>query len=458
MTAPRRCCSIKMDTRKKYILAGSVLGLLTLAALVALWWGSYDYGLWGRAAALLSAGLFALLGLRFVPSWVDFWSASPLPAAPEGDEPRGMALRIFFALLGLDLLILLFAWAFRAALGHGGSFADTLSFWTCTDSQHYLAIAEDWYLSEGSIDRLVQLVFLPGYPVLVRLLQHLTGNYLTAGLAVSALCFAGAGVVFYRLLRLDLPHESAHRALLFLCLMPGSFFYPAPMSESLFLLCSLACVYLSRRDRWLLAGLCGAWAAFTRSLGLMLLAPLVMELVAETVRKKSPTKTLVPRIASLLLVPLGFAAYCVINYLVAGNPFQFMIYQAEHWSQHLGLFFNTAAYQTERAIMSLADKPQNFLGLWLPNLIYGFSALALTAAAAKKLRASYTAWFIAYFIIAIGATWLLSAPRYLMAMPVLPLALALLTEKDSAKTGAVISLTLLWLLYFIAFLQRWQVW
>ena len=447
-----------MENRRKVSLVGSLLGLMTLSVLVALWWGSYDYGPWGRAAALGSAGLFALLGLRFVPRWVDFWSASPLAAASEEDEPRGMNLRIFFALLGLDLLILLAAWALRAAAGHGGSFADTLSFWRCTDSQHYLAIAEDWYLSEGSIDRLVQLVFLPGYPLLVRLLQHLTGNYLTAGLIVSALCFAGAGAVFYRLLRLDLPHKAALRALLFLCLMPGSFFYAAPMSESLFLLCSLGCVYLARRGRWLLAGLCGAWAAFTRSLGLMLLVPLVMELVAEAVRKNPPAKTLAPRIASLLLVPLGFAAYCVINDLVAGNPFQFMIYQAEHWSQHLGLFFNTAAYQTERAILSVADKPQNFLGLWLPNLIYGFGALALAAAAAKKLRASYTAWFIAYFVIAIGATWLLSAPRYLMAMPVLPLILALLTERENAKTGAVVSLTLLWLLYFIAFLRRWQVW
>ena len=447
-----------MERRKKIGLAGCLIGLLALAALVWLWWGQYRYGPWGRASALLSAALFALLGLRFVPRWVEFWSGDPLPAAPGGAEPKLFCLRVFLALLGFDLLVLLSAWGLRAALGHGGSFFDTLSFWKGTDSQHYLAIAEDWYLSEGVIDRLVQLVFLPGYPVLVRLLQHLTGNYLTAGLLLSALCFAGAGVLFYRLLRLDLPHETARRGLLFLCLLPGSFFYASPMSESLFLLCSLVCVYLARRERWLPAGLCGAWAAFTRSLGLMLLVPLIMELVAGCVREKPKARALVPKLLSLLLIPLGFAAYCVVNYLVAGNPFQFMIYQAEHWSQHLGLFFNTAAYQAERAVSSFADKPSNFLGLWLPNLLYGFGALALAAGAAKKLRPSYTAWFIAYFVIAIGATWLLSAPRYLMAMPALPIALALLTEKEGAKTGAVVSLTLLWLLYFLAFLQRWQVW
>ena len=35
---------------------------------------------------------------------------------------------------------------------------------------------------------------------------------------------------------------------------------------------------------------------------------------------------------------------------------------------------------------------------------------------------------------------------------------ARLTEKESAKTCAVIVLSLLWPLYFLAFLQSWQVW
>lgn len=445
-------------SKKQVTFAGRLLGMLALTALFVLWCLRQPYGPWARLAALVSAALFALLGLRFVPRWVDFWSDTPLPAAPDAEEPPAMGLRIFFSLWCLDLLILVSAWALRAALGHSGGFAEMLSFWRCTDSQHYLAIAEDWYLSEGSLDRLVQLVFLPGYPVLVKLLKLLTGDYLTAGLLLSAVCFAGAGVVFYRLVRLDAAHETAVRALLMLCLLPGSFFYASPMSESLFLLCSLGCVYLARKKCWLFAGLCGAWAAFTRSLGLMLMVPMIMELTAVAVREKPGAKRLIPQALAVLLVPLGFAVYCWINYLVAGNPFQFMVYQSEHWSQHLGLFFNTAAYQTERAISTFSSQPHNFCGLWLPNLLYGFGALALVFGAAGRLRASYTAWFIAYFVISIGATWLLSAPRYLMAMPVLPMALGLLTEKRQAKSAAVIILSLLWLLYFLAFLQRWQVW
>ena len=110
-----------------------------------------------------------------------------------------------------------------------------------------------------------------------------------------------------------------------------------------------------------------------------------------------------------LLVPLGFAAYCYINWRVAGNPFQFLIYQREHWNQRTGLFFSTAAYQTDYFLRSLTTGGwRDALGLWLPNLIACFAALGLLAAAAPKLRASQTAWFLAYYIVAVGATWLLS--------------------------------------------------
>ena len=114
-------------------------------------------------------------------------------------------------------------------------------------------------------------------------------------------------------------------------------------------------------------------------------------------------------VVGALLVPLGFAAYCYINWRVSGNPFQFLIYQREHWNQRTGLFFSTAAYQTDYFLRSLTSGDwRAALGLWLPNLIACFAALGLLAAAAPKLRASQTAWFLAYYIVAVGATWLLS--------------------------------------------------
>lgn len=159
----------------------------------------------------------------------------------------------------------------RLAQGSGESYYESLNYWTYTDSHHYLDIARDGYISAADVpgliergvfadedaawDRLVQLVFLPGYPVAVGLMYLLVRDYLLAAFLVSALCFSGAGCLLYSLFRLDYGHAAAIRAVRFLCVLPGSFFFAAPMSEGLFLLCCAGCVYLVRRGKFGLAAL-----------------------------------------------------------------------------------------------------------------------------------------------------------------------------------------------------------
>lgn len=427
----------------------SAAGVTALAGLFVFWWSAAPgVTLPGRVAALVSAALFGCVCLRFVPGWMAYWATPGDAPGDLGGEPALILPKLFLSFLGLDLGVVLLAAALRRLWGY----ADGIAFWTCTDSQHYLDIARDWYLSEGDWDRLVQLVFLPGYPILVRLVSAVIPDTLAAGLAVSALCFSGAGCVFYRLLRLDLTHKDALRVLKYLCLLPGAFFFAAPMSESLFLLLCVSCIFCARKNKWLFAGVLGAGAAFTRSLGLMLVVPLFFLWVHER-KSRAPLK-----LAAVLLVPLGFGLYCFINYQVAGDPFQFMEYQRVHWGQRLGFFWNTAAYQTEWAVRTFAEDPHNFWGLWLPNLVYGFGTLILMLFAVKRLRVEYSAWFLAYYFIAMGATWLLSAPRYLVAMPAVAMAMAAVTR--DRRADAVLSLLCggLSVFYFFAFLLRWQVW
>lgn len=443
-------------------------GMLILAVMVVDWWVSHpSTGIWGRMAALLSAGLFAAICLRFVPRWMNFWNwdcGKSIPAPQSGElspAPAYVSLKIFFSLFLLNIAMIFIVYLLRAALGYGTDFVNYLEFWRCTDSHHYLDISRDWYLSEGDWDRIVQLVFLPGYPLVVRLVNYIVGYDLYSGLIVSNLCFAGAGCVFYRLMRLDLPHGDSIRTLKYLCIIPGLFFYTAPMSESLFLLLCVSCIYLARTGKWISACLLGGMAAFTRSTGLALLVPLFFELVhniANGHRRALGQKGWLLRATSLLLIPLGFAMYLYINYTVSGNPLQFMEYQSNHWSQNFGLFFNTAAYQTENAIRYWVKSPNISLGLWIPNLIASFSALVIILLGSKKLRPSYTAWFLAYFFVAIGATWLLSAPRYLLVMLPLPMTLTMLTKKR--RTDWIVSgcCLVLGAAYLFAFTMRWQVW
>ena len=402
-----------------------------------------------KAAASVSVLLFAVVGLLAVQRWADFWSSEPDPAADT--VPAISGWKIFLALVAWDALILLLAWPLRCLLSGNMTLQQSMEAWVSGDSYHYLCIAQDWYLSSGSIDRVVQLVFLPGYPILIRLVHLIIPNWTYAALTVSGICFALAGTVLYRLACLDLGPTSAKRALAALCFFPGSFFFAAPMSESLFLLCCIGCLYLARRGKWLPACLLGAYAAFTRSLGITLLVPLILELVHD--RKKTRRTDWV----SMLVVPLGFAAYLLINQQVAGNPFQFLIYQSEHWHQNLGLFFNTAAYQTDYAIGTFQNEPHNFWGLWLPNLTASFGALILMLLAGKKLRGSWMVWFIPYYFIAIGATWLLSAPRYLLVFFPLSEAVSVLMVRKGLRIVLFVLLGLLSFLYFLAFLLRWQV-
>lgn len=438
---------MKQKTPEILISAG---GIAVLAAIFALWCSRAQYGVVGMTAAVIATVGFAAVCLRFVPVWVSAWrDGEPFLLSDDNSHPH-LCVQIFTAVVLWDVLIIAAVYILRRIFGSTDGFFDALGFWTCTDSGHYLDIARDWYLSEGSMDRLVQLVFLPGYPVIVRLFSAITGDTLAAGLIVSALCFAGANVMLYKLVRLDADHDTALRAVKFLSLSPAVFFFVAPMSESLFLFCTLSCIYLVRRGKMLPGCLLGTYAAFTRSLGVILLVPVFFELVQRRARFRD--------YLTALLIPLGFAAYCLINYLVAGDAFKFMDYQHEHWNQQLGWFFNTAAYQTENAVYSFSQNKPNFFGLWLPNILAQLISLALMLFAVKKLRSSYTAYFLAYFIVAMGATWLLSAPRYITALFTVPVALAAVTQNRRADICITALTCLSGFAYLCEFVLRWQVW
>ena len=440
-----------MEKRFSKVQRGIRAAGLTVLALLFLTWIGNGNGATAAEffAALACLLLFAALGLRFVPEWFSLWFG------PETKIPdrKGLPLRKIFG-IGLISCLghLAAAWGIMRYVNHDLTPEGFLQFWKCADAYHYLCIAEDWYLSEGIIDRVVQLVFLPGYPIAVRIVYTVVRDYILSGMLVSILSFCAALGVFYRLALLDYEEETARRAVILLCMIPGAFFFVAPMSESLFLLLSVSCLYLGRKHRWLLAGVLGALASFTRSLGLLLFVPLFMEMLTELLHgKKEGWRSL----AALAMIPMGFAAYCLINYFVAGNPFQFMIYQREHWFQELGLFFNTPAYQLRYALGSNRD---TLMGLWLPNLIVLYTVLIILILGAKQLRADYTLWAIAYYAVSVGATWLLSAPRYMAVLLPIPLSLSCLGKKKWARITIYELLIACELYYLTMFVLRKSVW
>ena len=433
---------------ERAILAAG-LGTLILAFAVWVWQQADSLTLPVLLAAGGSAALFAIVGVQAVPQWGRAWRERAVPSEPE-KAPRGFLWRLFILLLLFCVAVWGLVYLIRRWEGNTQSFLDSFSFWTSLDSRHYLDIARDGYIAQGDYDRMVQLVFFPGYPVAVRLLSFLLGGQLLlSSFVVSAVSFAGAGCLFYRLMRLDASHEEAVRAVVFLCLLPGVFFFAAPMSESFFLLLAVGSCYAARTGRWLLAGLLGGAAALTRSVGVLLLVPLFFEWMALPRRRGRA-------LGSLLLVPAGFLGYLLLNFLVTGDAFTFLTYQRAHWYQEPGWFFATAGTQMQQLLS--VDRVADALGLWLPNLLSGGAALFVLALTARRQRASDTAWFLCYYIVAMGATWLLSGPRYLLVLWPIHRGLAILTGTKKRRAAVYGLCAVCALFYLYAFCNQWQVW
>lgn len=454
------------DRDSLFFRFASGLYFIVMMALLCVWWkNTPDSPPVYRISGLFSVLLFSLSVLLFLRKWsADWFLSSPQTQSdPCCDTIRFPAvLRLFAVLLFVDVSIVLLVWFLQWKLLGKTDFRSSLVLWSQTDSFHYLNIAKDWYLSEGSRDRLVELVFLPGYPVAVRILSSILRNPLYAGMVVSALSFAGGGTLLYCLARLDMDHRSALRVVRYAVLLPASFFYAAPQSESLFLLLSISCVYLARKQHWLPACILGGLASFTRSLGILLLIPVGFEMIQSfrlrNERVYSPSHRILTFLM-LLLILSGFAVYCLICWNASGNPLQWMIYQRENWYQQMGLFFDTAAFQAEQLVRCFQNQEYDLMvGIRLPNLLASFAALLIMALSFRRMRPGYAAYFISYYVIAFGATNLISGPRYLLVLFPYVFGIAEITRKRAIDIIVTILTAVLSLIYLLLFIYQCYIW
>ncbi len=470
------------------ILSAVFFGLLAAA-----------YGIWAfqitalsvasAAASAVICVLFGWCGLRCIQLVCHFWNGEPEPVHGANLGRRSLRPSVRHPVLGMCLAILLsrlavyvLAYAILSwQQGYQGGFIDTIGLWLKGDAPHYMGLAENWYVTQG--DARFHIVFFPLYPILVRLLQPLLQSYFASGLFVSNLAAVAAGYALYELALLDMDRACAKRAVKYQFLLPAAFLLCAPMSDSLFLLLSILCLYALRKNHILIACLLGGLSAFCRMQGVLLLAPVLVELIGMLLRQRkqgSCGKAFVwkqiRRFSCLMLIPAGVLLYLWINYQVTGNPLQFMIYQKEHWSQSLSWFFNTAAYQTDLLLEKAVAEPSVALGLWVPNLLFLFGGLAVVlpalippenarqaptgeagSACTPHLRASYAVYYLVYYFFSMGATWLLSAPRYLTCAAPLALALALNTKRRWVNSLFTILLFVLQVLYLAAYVAGWPV-
>jgi hypothetical protein len=162
------------------------------------------------------------------------------------------------------------------------------------------------------------------------------------------------------------------------------------------------------------------------------------------------------RAPALLLIPLGTAAYLVMNHALTGDALLFLQMQSEKWSQSFGSYANTLGVTWSTLTGGdyiLRDK----LLLWGSQLIVLLAGALALPAMARKLRVSYSLFAIAYVYVIFAPTWLLSGFRYYMGLWVLYPALALAARREWLDSALTVLFALLAPVYAYAFSMGWLV-
>lgn len=190
--------------------------------------------------------------------------------------------------------------------------------WANFDGPHYLTIAEKGYVGTGLIQ-----AYFPLYPLLIKYLNLLVGNYLYSGLIISNLAFVAALYFFRQLIR-NQRKNNYFFPFAFLLLFPTSFYLGAYYSESLFLLLVILVFLNIHKQKWLKAAIFAGLASATRLVGGFLAPAIIWEYyqsLPDLQKKKAVTwfKTIGLGIVSLF----GFIWFCLYLKQNFHDPFYF---------------------------------------------------------------------------------------------------------------------------------------
>lgn len=319
------------------------------------------------------------------------------------------------------------------------------------DGQWYWWIASYGYPTELPLDASGRVAenawaFMPVYPGIVRAVSVVTFlPWPAAAVIVSLLCGLGVALVFYRLMRTQLPAGTAMFAVVLLCVAPLSAVFQVAYAESMFLLLlTLALLLLvTRRYGWLLAVI--PVMAFTRPGVLAFSLLLGLHLIVRVVsRRRDPLarrEVLLILAGGALAAVAGFA-WMVIAGLATGEP--------------------DAYLQTELAWRAafIGDQPLVPFSAWIQGGVFWFgqpigivvvvaifagSAAMLFLPAVRRLGVDLRLW-VASYLLYLFAVFFPQTSVFRLLVPAFPLLGAIAVPRNRwYRAGVVVvSLALQW--------------
>ena len=293
-----------------------------------------------------------------------------------------------------------------------------LNIWIRWDAAWYHDIAKNGYSFRPGEQS--NTAFFPMYPLLMKAVYPLLPRgrdvgWFRAGCIVSNAALLAGLIYLFLLVRIDFDHRTAARTVLYLLIVPTTLFFSAVYSESVFLAVSVAAFYHARRSQWVLAALFAGAATITRSAGVLVAAPLLLEYMLQ---RRFQWREIRRDLAAFLIIPVPLALHMLYLKQRVGNVMAISDAQGA-WGGPWGKLTSPFTPATR-----LFYEPWTVTDV--TNVGFVVSGLALVLFAAVRLRPTYGLYAVlCYCFITVWGTFD-SVPRYvLMIFPVF-IALAVL--------------------------------
>ncbi len=191
------------------------------------------------------------------------------------------------------------------------------------DTQHYLAVAQDWYRPMHPSN-----AFYPLLPVLIIAASVVTGgNLVAAGLLVSTTGSVATFLLLFVLIEKLYARKTAWRVVWLMITFPTAFFLHFIYSEGIFLFLIVAGFFALYTKRWWLVVLSHLLLPLTRATGLLVAGGHAL-FALENLRKRKRY------VAAGAAVAAGFLIYLLLMLVFTGSAFTGFTLQADYFGNY----------------------------------------------------------------------------------------------------------------------------
>lgn len=272
----------------------------------------------------------------------------------------------------------------------------------------------------------------------MRFLGSIIGNDYIAGVMISNFCLMVSCIYLCKLVSLDSDKAIAMKSVKYLLLFPVSFIFSGVFTESLYLALALMCFYYARTGKWQMAGITGFFLSLTRSVGVLIVLPLLYEGLMPLIKEnkclisfedlKNSRDKMLP-LFYIALIPLGTVSFMIFNYYLYGDFMAFAHAQVM-WGRH-------PANPLEVLINGFNENIYTFF-----EAAFATTFIFILILFYRKIRFSY--WLFSMYSIFIPlSTGVQSMPRYILVIFPIYILFADITNNRVSEDFVTVSFALL---------------